>query len=539
MKDEDPMLHRLRIAEVAIFFVTLFVSGVSSAQETKLINMTRTQAIFVDDEDVIFYVLRSSAGKCDKVNVDVDGVSGDRENITFPWTLVIPRSSGLYPRGGGGHKITLRGKSANCTGTISTTFHTNDVKRNDGQGMVTGLRVNDYPATRLGSLVVQGSGMCRIRVMIQPSPWNPAYKPEPPPLFKRDYDAPVQLPFVATGIGPLPDGEYTAWVIALDTNDKGEPDAEAAKKYPKYKGCFAQDNRNPRRYFVRGVTLSFRTGVGTLHAMKTTDPYVPQATPANASNSSSGSPSNGGSGAGGGASGEGILPAPKPANGNIVSMQVPGGSFAEDEAQKIQVNGHGGCGFAFTISNKSYGGSIEQTWPVLPMKLDGGAMLYNGTHFGTLAEGSWKATTTGSGGCTGSATLDFKVTAKTSTKKVTGKPTLSFDQQPKSGDTFLASKDASIWFKVTVPSSVKDEPYASCCDVEYDFLNEYGGWEALPNSPFSDSSFSLAPKQGSAVAPRSVSYFSNATRWRVKMRASKFKTEFEWSDWLQFKVDQH
>lgn len=58
-------------------------------------------------------------------------------------------------------------------------------------------------------------------------------------------------------------------------------------------------------------------------------------------------------------------------------------------------------------------------------------------------------------------------------QKVNGQPTLSFDQPPKSGgNTFVASKDGNIWFKVVVPQSEKDEPYASCCDIEFDYLNE-------------------------------------------------------------------
>ena len=220
-------------------------------------------------------------------------------------------------------------------------------------------------------------------------------------------------------------------------------------------------------------------------------------------------------------------------------MSVPGGSFAEDDAQKILVNGLGGCALDLAISNKSYGGSYEQTLPVNPMELDTGATLYNGTHFGTLAEGSYHATATGKTGCTGTAAIDFKVTPKTSTKKVLGKPTLAFDQQPKSGGVFTKSKDSNIWFKVTVPQSIKGEPNASCCDVEFDYLNEFGGWEPLPNSPFSDAGFSLAVSQDRGVVNKSVSYFTNGTKWRMKVRAYKFKTEFEWSDWVEFTVDQN
>ena len=70
-------------------------------------------------------------------------------------------------------------------------------------------------------------------------------------------------------------------------------------------------------------------------------------------------------------------------------------------------------------------------------------------------------------------------------------------------------------------------------------MNEYGGWEPLPNSPFQDPSWGLAVKQPAGVANKSVSYFGQGTQWRMKVRAYKFKTQFDWSDWIQFRVDQH
>ena len=30
-----------------------------------------------------------------------------------------------------------------------------------------------------------------------------------------------------------------------------------------------------------------------------------------------------------------------------------------------------------------------------------------------------------------------------------------------------------------------------------------------------------------------------ARTWRMKVCAYKFKTQFDWSDWIQFRVDQH
>jgi hypothetical protein len=233
------------------------------------------------------------------------------------------------------------------------------------------------------------------------------------------------------------------------------------------------------------------------------------------------------------------LPSWKTANGTLKSLSVPGGSFAEDEAQKIVAGGSGGCTIELTLSNKTYGGQYEKTWTAGPLALDNGSTMYNGTHFGTLAEGSWAAKAVGIKGCTGTASIDFKVTARTVVKKVSGQPTISFDQAPKNGTSFVRTKDSNIWFKVVVPQSIKDEPYATCCDVELNYKNEYGGWEVLPNSPFSDPSYSGALTQANAVAFRSVSYFTNGREWRVRVRGSKYKTEFEWSEWLQFSTDQN
>ena len=65
------------------------------------------------------------------------------------------------------------------------------------------------------------------------------------------------------------------------------------------------------------------------------------------------------------------------------------------------------------------------------------------------------------------------------------------------------------------------------------------GNKKTPNSPFNDSSFGLAVSQQAGVVPKSVSGFTQGTQWRVKVRGYKYKVEFEWSDWLQFKTDQN
>jgi hypothetical protein len=367
----------------------------------------------------------------------------------------------------------------------------------DGIGKVTDFKVSGFGSTTAkGRLDITGTGSCRMRAQIA----DLSRSSQETPPFSKVLDPAVPLPQALDNIPPLPNGKYRAYILAY---------AE--------KNCPIQGpNKNAGGWYV-----DFSVGSGV---------SAPSQGQAQGSTGGAVPPSGGGGGGGG---------AKKPATGKIASMSVPGGSFAEDDPQKLLVNGQGGCGLDLTISNQSYGGSYNQTSAVLPMKLDAGATLYNGSHFGTLAEGSYHATATGKNGCTGTAAIDFKVTAKTSTKKVLGKPTLGFDQQPKSGSAYSKSKDSNIWFKVTVPQSVKGEPSASCCDVELDFQNEFGGWEPLPNSPFSDAGYSLAVTQQAAVVNKSVSYFTNGTHWRMKVRAYKFKTEFEWSDWVEFTVDQN
>ncbi len=236
-----------------------------------------------------------------------------------------------------------------------------------------------------------------------------------------------------------------------------------------------------------------------------------------------------------------LPPGVKPATGGLASLSVPGGSFAEDEAQKLQIKGSGGCALNLHISNKTYGGSFDKTFAVNPMNLANSPTLYNGTHFDTLAEGSYHADATGKDGCTGTAATDFKVTAKNTNASVKGKPTLTLDKQPIAGAAFKKSKDSNIWFKVGVPTAFKDAS-AACCDVEWNYINAYGGWEVLPNSPFTDPGMNPLANNNSAV-PKSVSGFTvpneGATRWRMRVRGYRYKTAFEWSDWLEFSVDQN
>ena len=369
----------------------------------------------------------------------------------------------------------------------------------DGIGKVTDFKVSGFGSTTAkGRLDVAGSGSCRFRAQIA----DLSRSSQETPPFSKMFDVATSLPLAMDNIPPLPNGKYRAYLISY--NDKNCP------------------IQGPNKA-AGGWYVDFNVGNGTSAPAST-----PTSSPPNGSGGGTPPPA-GGVPTGGS----------KPATGKISALSVPGGSFAEDDAQKLLVNGQGGCALDLAISNQSYGGSYNQTNAVNPVKLDSGATLYNGTHFGTLAEGSYHATATGKSGCTGSAAIDFKVTPKNSTKKVLGKPTLGFDKQPLSGGVFTKSKDSNIWFKVTLPQSIKTEPNASCCDVEFDYQNEFGGWEPLPNSPFSDSSYGLAMTQQAGVVNKSVSYFTNGTRWRMKVRAYKFKTEFEWSDWVEFTVNQN
>jgi hypothetical protein len=493
--------------------VTRIPPGVVSDPNAKLINISGSTQVFYKGENIKLSVLRAAAGTCSEVRLTLDGKSRTASNVAFPWTFEITPKDALYPTKNAKLEMVVEGVTG-CTGRVAYTFAFNTSE----QGVIDGIVMTGFGGTTpdAAQVVIQGHGLCRVHVSTWPSPYEPA-KSTPYELIQIDPPTrlPLTVPLKRTGaIAGQYGGDHVVRILTLGIKSTaiGVPDDASKKAYPGWEGCVIKAGGN-----AWSVVKTFST------------------TKAPSQTSGSGRTAGGGAGTPGGG---GLPSSPKPANGNIVSMLVPGGSFAEDEAQKIQVNGKGGCGFDLVLSNKTYGGSTEKTENVLPMRLDNGATLYNGTHFGTLAEGSWKATATGKNGCTGTATIDFKVTAKASTKKVLGKLTLGFDQPPKSGGVFT-SKDSNIWFKVLAPQSVKGEPGATCCDLEFDFMNEYGGWEALPNSPFSDSSYAGAVQGASGVAMRSVSYFSNGTQWRVKMKASKFKTEFEWSDWLEFKVDQH
>lgn len=277
---------------------------------------------------------------------------------------------------------------------------------------------------------------------------------------------------------------------------------------------------------------------------RVTTKFTFDATPRAARSPGSALPGGGGAPAGSGAAGGGApggatpLPSNAPAPpGKIASLLVPDGSFAEDDPQRLRVHGAGACRFDLSITRVDVVGG-QKGWSVGPLALDGGPLLFNGTHFDTLGEGSYSAKAVGKDGCSGAATIDFKVTPKKTVKLVKGQPKIQLEKKPISGPAFSRTKDSNILFAVSLPQAVLDEPSAACCEIEYAYKNAYGAWEVYGGGPIQDGSFGGAMKTGSTVVFKSVSGFREGAEWRVRVRGLKYRTGFEWSEWLDFKVDQ-
>lgn len=374
------------------------------------------------------------------------------------------------------------------------------------KGHATGFTVSGFTEGKAdGKMTLEGVGTCAIRMSV----YDLAVKDRPIRVDSgpNGSASPIAFPFSVSNLGPLKAGKYRADAQAFD------------KSVCEVQGPLISGSSV-------GWYFEFQVGNGV----------------------SDGKP-NGSSGNSGGVPPAGGLPgAPKPATGNITDLQVPGGSFAADETQRLQVSGSGGCAADLRLWNTAYGGNFDNAnnpYPVGPLALAASPSLYNGTHFGTLTEGSWTASVTGKNGCTGSKTIDFKVTAKASTSEVKGKPTLSLDQQPQSGGVFKKSKDSNIGFKVSLPPSIKAlaGKGVGCCEVEFNYKNSYGGWAVASGSPYSDPSWTNSKTLPSVTTSMSVSGFKvsgeGAMEWRMKVRAYLSKTQFDWSDWLEFKVDQN
>ena len=416
-----------------------------------------------------------------------------------------------------------------------------------GPAEVTDVQVTGFKSPGAGgSFTVLGHGMCRLRVATFPAPYVHATSN---PIELQIHDEVVQLPHTFEMKKPAAPqgGEHIAEVYSLGAVWGGLPGADDKKSHPGYAGCVIAGPASAGNFVLRKSFPTFTPGASNgskgkaLGATPGLGSIVisGRGTPSNAG--SSGTPSNPGS------TPESTPKQPPPAEpgdkplpaiGNIMSLQVPGGSFAVDETQRFQLSGKGGCGFDLAVKSTEQGVAFKKTSPIGPLGLDKKPMIYNNTHFDTLPVGSYSATATGTNGCTGTATIDFKVTPKVTIKYIAGKPTLSLEKQPLSGANFTKSKDSNINFVVSVPQAIKNEQYAGCCEVEYNFKNVYGGWEVLPNSPYSDASFGEAVTGSKSIAFKSVSGFTEGTKWRMKVRAYKYHTEFDWSEWLEFQTEQ-
>ena len=75
--------------------------------------------------------------------------------------------------------------------------------------------------------------------------------------------------------------------------------------------------------------------------------------------------------------------------------------------------------------------------------------------------------------------------------------------------------------------------------LAYGDENAYGAWEVYGGGPIQDPSFGGSMKTGNAVVYKSVSGFREGAEWRVGVRGFKYKTGFEWSDWLELEGDQN
>lgn len=462
---------------------------------TQIINVSPEQPTFGVNEPIKIYVLGDKAAKCGKLNLTIDDKSADFGNITLPYTFNIKLDAPMYPTKSGKHNVKVTGQSLDCTGTQSAVFATSAKIR---KGKMTSLKMSGFTAgVADGKFEVDGTGYCAIRFQVESKGSYATNTYAIPPLWAGAYESPIPFPIVRSGLGPLKAGKYRVEV-------SGHEEQCETKQQLNYANT------------IKAWYVEFTVRDGAQLVLGHSD-----------------------SGPGGVPGGGNIPGTPSQATGNITSMLVPGGSFAEDEAQKIQVNGTGGCAMDLKISNVSYGGSYDKTFDEKPLALASSPVLYNGTHFGTLAEGSYSASVKGKNGCTGNAAVDFKVAPKTSISNVLGKPTLSFDKQPTAGSAFSKSKNSNIWLKVALTQAIKTTQFATCCEVEFNFKNGYGGWVLATNSPYVDSNWANAMKLQDVSVPFGVSGFKQGTEWRVKVRASKFKTTFEWSDWLEFKIDQN
>ena len=263
---------------------------------------------------------------------------------------------------------------------------------------------------------------------------------------------------------------------------------------------------------------------------------------ASGGNNSNGNNSNGnnsnGNGSGGNGSSGGPAPAPTdilpdnpPAStGALNTLQVPGGSMQEGAGQQLQLDGSGVCGFDLRIQ-RTDGNAYDQTFSVSPRPLPTTAI--NGLEFPMLAQGSYKATAIGKGGCSGAPTIHFKVQPPPVVQKDPNAPSF---KRPTQGQVRKPSDPdgTNVWIELDVPSNLKNSDMSTaCCELEFNYKDATGAW--TPNVASGPTAY---PELKTTATFRSISYFSQGLQWRVRARGYKFQTEFPWSEWVEFTVHQ-
>ena len=222
---------------------------------------------------------------------------------------------------------------------------------------------------------------------------------------------------------------------------------------------------------------------------------------------------------------------PPPEAGALTTLQVPGGSMTEGAGQQLQLDGNGTCAFDLRIQ-RTDGNGYDQTFPVASARpLPTTAV--NGLEFPMLAAGSYAATATGKGGCSGAPTISFKVLPPPVVNKDPNAPSF---KRPSNGQVRKPTDPdgTNVWFELDVPSALKSSDMSTgCCELQFDYKDATGAWQ-----PLVESGPVAYPELKQYPTFRSISYFSQSLSWRVRARGYKWQTEFPWSEWVEFTVHQ-
>lgn len=101
---------------------------------------------------------------------------------------------------------------------------------------------------------------------------------------------------------------------------------------------------------------------------------------------------------------------------------------------------------------------------------------------------------------------------------------------PKPGESFgPAARQSEVLLKVEAPVQLKTVAHSGCCEVELEMKDASGGWKPVSKVEYPGLHLGVQ---------RSVGEFKAAPDWRVRARAYKFKSEFAWGPWVEFRVQQ-